>query len=252
MRTPIGPIEHTSTLIDARDWLWGRCYSDDYMTDQPDWTCLNLFCLIWYVPTPKQQVNPPNFSVKWLTVLSSIWDLLVSLEVNDKGTAIPVQTYCMPRGFQEVEAARFLDKWHRKVTRLSVHRSLPSRHQGYGAGRTDPATFSLVPQRLNQLRHRVPRQSIILCSILYNILDLLVLTFSSRLNSPSGSMLSHCWGFEITIWHNTLGRSPLDELLGHRRDLYPTTHKNNKRKASMCPAGFQSASQKAGGHRQTP
>jgi len=103
----------------------------DYVTsNQPDWTCINLFCPICYVPTPKRYVNPPNVAVKWLTLLLSIWDLLLSLEGNNKGKAIPVPVCYIPTGFQEVEAPRFLDNRHRKVTRLSALSSFLSRHQG--------------------------------------------------------------------------------------------------------------------------
>jgi hypothetical protein len=42
--------------------------------------------------------------------------------IRYKGKAIPVQAYYRPRGFQKVEAARFLDMWDIKVVRLtSLH-----------------------------------------------------------------------------------------------------------------------------------
>jgi len=179
MSIPIGPIEQTSMLNDARDWLLGVVTRADCITsNQPDWTCINLFYLICYVPAPMRYVNPPNVLVKWLKFLLKIWDLLVFLEVNNKGKAIPVQVFYMPRGFPKVEAPRFLDIRHRKVTMLSALSSFLSRHQGYGAAGTEPATFRFVPQCLNQRRHRVPRQSIVLCSILLSIIDILVLIFS--------------------------------------------------------------------------
>jgi hypothetical protein len=50
-----------------------------------------------------------------------------------------------------------------------------------------------------------------------------------------------CRGFEITVGHNTLGRTPLDELSACRRDLYLTTQDNHKRQTSLTPAGFEPA-----------
>jgi hypothetical protein len=47
-------------------------------------------------------------------------------------------------------------------------------------------------------------------------------------------------GFTITHFrHTTLGRTPLDEWLARRRDLYLTTHNTHNRQTSMPPAGFE-------------
>ena len=48
-------------------------------------------------------------------------------------------------------------------------------------------------------------------------------------------------GFTITLRHTTLSRTPLDEWLTHRRDLYLTTHNRHKKQASMPPAEFEPA-----------
>ena len=48
-------------------------------------------------------------------------------------------------------------------------------------------------------------------------------------------------GFTITLRHTTLGRTPLDEWLAHRRDLYLKTHNRYKKQAYMPPAGFKPA-----------
>jgi len=37
----------------------------------------------------------------------------------------------------------------------------------------------------------------------------------------------------------TVGGTPLDELLAHRRDLYVTKHNADKRRTSMPPVGFE-------------
>jgi hypothetical protein len=43
----------------------------------------------------------------------------------------------------------------------------------------------------------------------------------------------------ITLRHTALGRTPLDEGSGHRRDLYLTTHNIHNRLTSMSSAGFE-------------
>jgi hypothetical protein len=87
----------------------------------------------------------------------------------------------MPTGLQEVETLRLDSQISRQLAqegdKVVNPQIITERHQGYGAAGNEPATFSFVPQRLNQLSHRMPRQSIILCGTLYNILDLLILTF---------------------------------------------------------------------------
>jgi hypothetical protein len=57
--------------------------------------------------------------------------------------------------------------------------------------------------------------------------------------APSGPRPPRCRGFTITLRHNTLGRTPLDEWPARRRDLYLTTL--NKRQTSMPPTGFEPA-----------
>jgi hypothetical protein len=68
-----------------------------------------------------------------------------------------------------------------------------------------------------------------------------ILHFLSWLYSPSGPRPPHCWGFEITFRHTTLGRTPLDEWSARCRDLYLTTHSTHKRQTSMGLAGFEFA-----------
>ena len=71
-----------------------------------------------------------------------------------------------------------------------------------------------------------------------NVLRLFHYFFHSAA-APSGPGPPHCRGFTITLRHNTLGRTPLDEWRARRRDLYLTTL--NKRQTSMPPTGSEPA-----------
>jgi len=59
-----------------------------------------------------------------------------------KGTAVPVQAYYRPVGFQEVEAPRFLDSRHVKVVGLSILRT----DRLYSTGKYSWYTFLLVAE----------------------------------------------------------------------------------------------------------
>jgi hypothetical protein len=65
------------------------------------------------------------------------------------------------------------------------------------------------------------------------------LLWHKRPPHPSGPRPLHYRGFLITLRHNTLGRTPLDERSLRRTDLYLTTHNIHKRQTSMLPAGFE-------------
>ena len=56
--------------------------------------------------------------------------------------------------------------------------------------------------------------------------------------APSGPGPVHYQGFEITLWHVALSRTPLDEWSAWWRDLYLTAH---NRQTSMPLAGFKPA-----------
>jgi hypothetical protein len=62
----------------------------------------------------------------------------------------------------------------------------------------------------------------------------------------------HCWGFEITLRHTTLGRIPLDEWSAWRRDPYLTTHNIHKRQAPMLRRGLNPHCQQASGRKSSP
>ena len=64
---------------------------------------------------------------------------------------------------------------------------------------------------------------------------------SSRPDSPSGTGPPHCWGFEITLRHTTIGRTSLDKWPPRCRDLCLTTHNTPNRQTTMSPAGFEPA-----------
>jgi hypothetical protein len=59
----------------------------------------------------------------------------------------------------------------------------------------------------------------------------------SWLYSLGGQRPPRCWGFEITLRHTTLGRTPLDEWSARRRDLWQPI-----RDRHPCPpVGFEPA-----------
>ena len=59
--------------------------------------------------------------------------------------------------------------------------------------------------------------------------------------APCGPRSPHYRGFTITLRHTTHGRTPLDEWLVRRRDLYLTTHTTQNRQTSVSPVGFEPA-----------
>ena len=65
-----------------------------------------------------------------------------------------------------------------------------------------------------------------------------ILAFA-RLDSPAGSRPPSSRGFEVTLRHTTLSRTPLNEWSAHCRDLCVTTHNTHKRQISMPSAGFE-------------
>ena len=63
--------------------------------------------------------------------------------------------------------------------------------------------------------------------------------FSHGSTALLGPRPPHCWGFEITLRHTTLGTAPPDEWSARRRDLYLTIHNTHKRQTSMTAAGLE-------------
>jgi hypothetical protein len=62
----------------------------------------------------------------------------------------------------------------------------------------------------------------------------LVLSFHGAI-AASGPGPPHYRGFTIALRHTTLGRTPLDEWLARRRDLYLATHNTHKRRDIHAP-----------------
>jgi hypothetical protein len=60
-------------------------------------------------------------------------------------------------------------------------------------------------------------------------------------DSSSGPRPPNSRGFMITLRHNTLGWTPLDEWSACRTDVYLTTHHSEERETSMPLAGFEPA-----------
>ena len=80
----------------------------------------------------------------------------------------------------------------------------------------EPTTYRPVAQWLNQIRHRVPHLNFIFFTALKPLVD-------------QGCHIHAGW----LHLHITLDRTPLDAWSARRRDLYLTTHSNDKRQTSM-------------------
>jgi hypothetical protein len=76
-----------------------------------------------------------------------------------------------------------------------------------------------------------------LLSFIYLFIYLVI--YFSWLHSPSGPRSSPCRGFDITLRHTTLGKTPLYEWSARCRDFYLKTHNIHKRHTSMPQAGFE-------------
>ena len=57
--------------------------------------------------------------------------------------------------------------------------------------------------------------------------------FSHANTPPLWATAPQYRGFTTTLWHTTVGSTPLYEWSANRRDLYLTTHNNHKRRTSM-------------------
>jgi len=58
---------------------------------------------------------------------------------------------------------------------------------------------------------------------------------------PQWAMVSSLSRLDITLRHNTISRTPLDEWSARRRDLYLTKRNTRKSRTSMSLAGFAPA-----------
>ena len=78
------------------------------------------------------------------------------------------------------------------------------------------------------------------CAYIKVIAELLELLIFLWRCGPTRSRSSSFTRFlDHTQRHITVGRTPLDEWLARRRDLYLTTHNTHNRQTSMPPVGFE-------------
>lgn len=103
MSIPIRPVEQMSMLNDARDWLWVLLLvpTSLILISQTEFVSI---CFARFVMSPPQSGTwtRQTLQLSLLTRLLSIWNLQVSLQVDNKGKANRVQAYYIPRGFWEV------------------------------------------------------------------------------------------------------------------------------------------------------
>jgi len=79
----------------------------------------------------------------------------------------------------------------------------------------------------------------------------MLLFFYRDATAPTGPRSPNYRGSKITLRHETLGRTPLNERSARRRDLYLTTHSTHDR--HLCPwQDSNSQYQQVSGLRPTP
>ena len=89
-----------------------------------------------------------------------------------------------------------------------------------------------MTERINEIRERMVGSSRL------DYKRKMDLIFANGTTTPSGPGRPHFSGFTNTFRHSTLGRTPLDEWSGRRRDVYPTTHKTHRRQNSFATGGI--------------
>jgi hypothetical protein len=67
------------------------------------------------------------------------------------------------------------------------------------------------------------------------------ITFFLGLDGPSGSEPIHYWGFEVTLSHTTLCRTPMDEWSARRRDMSHDNTQHSQQTHIHVAAGFEPA-----------
>ena len=89
-----------------------------------------------------------------------------------------------------------------------------------------------ITERINEIRERM------VGSTRLDYKKKMDLIFVNWTTTTSGPGRPHYSGFMNTFRYSTLGRTPLDEWSGRRRDVYLTTHKTYMRQTSLPLAGF--------------
>ena len=76
---------------------------------------------------------------------------------------------------------------------------------------------------------------------LYPTRQIMPCCFFYEATGLSGTVLSYYQRFTTTLRHTTVSRTPLDEWLAQRTDLYLITHNAHNKQTSVPPATFEPA-----------
>ena len=77
----------------------------------------------------------------------------------------------------------------------------------------------LLTTRIGTGTSKMPHRRANITYVCVAYVSVCVCVFFPWLDSPSELRTPHCWGFEITLRHTTLGRTPLDKWSARRRHL---------------------------------